>query len=322
MDAQILRADRTTPTDPGRVTIRRLNRTEYNNTVRDLLGVDLKPADDFPQDDSGYGFDNIADVLSLPPVLMERYLVAAERVTRAALFGVPAIKPTLVRRQPRARTVQPVEQPPATYDVTGLSLPNAVHTLYRFPADGEYAFRVVTGGTRPAASAPIELALWIDGRQVQAGTLDPEASASFFTHKQDLGGKFVDMRVRVAAGEHWVAASVARLFEGLPVVLRRSEPLGQAGTRSLVFSPPADASPERLERLRKQFDGAAGGEGARQRCARRRDRNRRPIRTGHSAGSREPRPHFRVRPPSPARTFPRAAAVSSPTWHAARSGGP
>ena len=253
VDAQILRADRTTPPDPGRVTIRRLNRTEYNNTVRDLLGVHLTPADDFPQDDSGYGFDNIADVLSLPPVLMERYLVAAERVTRAALFGVPPIKPTLVRRQPRTRTVQPLEQPPATYDATGLSLPNAVHTLYRFPADGEYTFRVVTGGTRPAASAPVELALWIDGRQVRAGTLDPEASASFFTYKQDLGGKSVDMRVRVPAGEHWVAASVARLFEGLPASYGGPNPSLRSAPAA-VFSPPADASPEKLERLRKQFD--------------------------------------------------------------------
>jgi hypothetical protein len=253
VDAQILRADRTSPPDPGRVTIRRLNRTEYNNTVRDLLGVDLTPADDFPQDDSGYGFDNIADVLSLPPVLMERYLVAAERVTRAALFGVPQVKPTLVRRQPRTRTVQPLEQPPATYDVTGLSLPNAVHTLYRFPADGEYTFRVVTGGTRPAASAPVELALWIDGRQVDAGTLDPEASASFFTYKQDLGGKTVDMRVRVPAGEHWVAASVARLFEGLPASYGGPNPSLRSAPAA-VFTPPPDASPEKLERLRKQFD--------------------------------------------------------------------
>jgi mono/diheme cytochrome c family protein len=253
VDAQILRADQTTPPDPGRVTIRRLNRTEYNNTVRDLLGVDLTPADDFPQDDSGYGFDNIADVLSLPPVLMERYLVAAERVTRAALFGVPPVKPTLVRRQPRTRTVQPLEQPPATYDVTGLSLPNAVHTLYRFPVDGEYTFRVVTGGTRPAASAPVELALWIDGRQVGAGTLDPEASASFFTYKQDLGGKTVDMRVRVPAGEHWVAASVARLFEGLPASYGGPNPSLRSAPAA-VFTPPPDASSEKLERLRKQFD--------------------------------------------------------------------
>ena len=50
---------------PGRVTARRLNRVEYNNSIRDLLGVDLQPADTFPVDDSGYGFDNIGDVLSL-----------------------------------------------------------------------------------------------------------------------------------------------------------------------------------------------------------------------------------------------------------------
>ncbi len=67
------------PGNPGRVTIRRLNRAEYNNTIRDLVGVDFRPADDFPADDVGYGFDNIGDVLSLPPLLMERYLAAAER---------------------------------------------------------------------------------------------------------------------------------------------------------------------------------------------------------------------------------------------------
>jgi len=71
--------------DPGRVTMRRLNRTEYNNTVRDLMGVDIRPADDFPVDDSGYGFDNIGDALSMPPLLLEKYLSASERLVDAAL---------------------------------------------------------------------------------------------------------------------------------------------------------------------------------------------------------------------------------------------
>ncbi len=92
-----------TPPDPGRVTARRLNRAEYNHTVRDLLGVDIDPADDFPQDDSGYGFDDIGDALSLSPVLMEKYLSAAENVAREALFGPPALKPTMVRDQPPYR---------------------------------------------------------------------------------------------------------------------------------------------------------------------------------------------------------------------------
>ncbi len=71
--------------DPGRVTIRRLNRVEYNNTMRDMLGVDVKPSNDFPEDDTGYGFDTIGDVLSIPPILMERYLSAADKVLEAAI---------------------------------------------------------------------------------------------------------------------------------------------------------------------------------------------------------------------------------------------
>lgn len=74
---------------PGRVTIHRLNRVEYRNTIRDLLGVDYEPAMDFPADDVGYGFDNIADVLSLPPILLEKYLSAAEEVTSRAIVAEP-----------------------------------------------------------------------------------------------------------------------------------------------------------------------------------------------------------------------------------------
>ena len=84
-------ADKNAKPDPGRVTARRLNRVEYNNTIRDLLLVDLKPAEDFPADDVGHGFDNIGDVLTLSPVLMERYLAAAESVAnRAIMTEIPA----------------------------------------------------------------------------------------------------------------------------------------------------------------------------------------------------------------------------------------
>lgn len=73
--------------DPGRVTIRRLNRAEYNNTIRELTGVEFQPADNFPADDSGYGFDNIGDVLSLSPALMEKYLLAAEKIVKDLVPG-------------------------------------------------------------------------------------------------------------------------------------------------------------------------------------------------------------------------------------------
>jgi mono/diheme cytochrome c family protein len=92
LDAVVFQIDCTGRRDPGLVTIRRLNRAEYNNTIRDLLGIHFQPANDFPQDDVGYGFDNIGDVLSLPPLLMEKYLAAAEKIVEKALADPEARK--------------------------------------------------------------------------------------------------------------------------------------------------------------------------------------------------------------------------------------
>src|SRR5262249_60028600 len=90
------RQDRAVPVDAGRVTVRRLNRAEYNNTIRDLLGVDICPADNFPADTAAYGFDNNGDALNLSPALLENYVGAAERAVRTALFGPERLKPALV----------------------------------------------------------------------------------------------------------------------------------------------------------------------------------------------------------------------------------
>jgi hypothetical protein len=76
---------------------RRLNRYEYNATVRDLLAVPFQPAADFPRDDSGYGFDNIAGVLSVSPVLMEKYLAAAEKIAKSAIVPPTAPEPSVQR---------------------------------------------------------------------------------------------------------------------------------------------------------------------------------------------------------------------------------
>lgn len=71
--------------DPGRVTLRRLNRIEYRNTVRDLTGFDFRTDEEFPADDTGYGFDNIGDVLSTSPMLLEKYMQAAETIVEKAV---------------------------------------------------------------------------------------------------------------------------------------------------------------------------------------------------------------------------------------------
>jgi mono/diheme cytochrome c family protein len=93
LESTLFHIDCSKITDPGRVTIRRLNRFEYNGTIRDLLGVDFRPADDFPSDDVGHGFDNIGDVLSLPPLLMEKYLAAAEKIARDVILDVDPANP-------------------------------------------------------------------------------------------------------------------------------------------------------------------------------------------------------------------------------------
>jgi hypothetical protein len=71
--------------DPGKVTIRRMNRIEYRNTIHDLMGYDYKVEEELPPDDTGYGFDTIGDVLTMSPLLMEKYMQAAETITTAAV---------------------------------------------------------------------------------------------------------------------------------------------------------------------------------------------------------------------------------------------
>ncbi|MEP4079118.1 DUF1592 domain-containing protein [Haloferula sp.] len=84
IEQRVFKLDPENP-DPGRVTIRRLNRTEYQNVMHDLLGIWFVAAERFPPDDSGYGFDNNGDVLSISPLLMEKYIAAAEEVVAMAL---------------------------------------------------------------------------------------------------------------------------------------------------------------------------------------------------------------------------------------------
>ena len=251
---ELARIDRVTPRDPGRITARRLNRAEYNNTVRDLLGVDLRPGDDFPQDDSGYGFDNIADVLSLSPALMEKYMTAAERVARTALFGPPPMAPTLIRLRSDGRRAGDARTFPAAYDLTGLSLPNAFHAVHRIPVEGEYVFRVGLGGLRPAGSAPITIALWIDEREAASAVFDAEQSARFDIDRQDFGGQAVQLRVRLAAGDHAIAVAIPRIFEGLPPSRGGPNPSPRPEAPPRAFNPPATAAPERVAQLRKQYD--------------------------------------------------------------------
>jgi len=138
--------------DPGRVTIRRLNRVEYNNTIRDLVGVDFHPADDFPADDVGYGFDNIGDVLSMPPVLLEKYLAAAEHILDEAII-TPDSKPRA--KQFAANELKGTAKGRAyTSRVRAITNRGDIFVNYKFPTPGEYTVRVrafqIGAGGEPA----------------------------------------------------------------------------------------------------------------------------------------------------------------------------
>ena len=254
LSAELARLDKTIPPNPGRVTARRLNRAEYNNTIRDLLGVDTHPADDFPQDDSGYGFDNIGDVLSLSPALMEKYISAAEHITRTALFGPPRMTPTLVRLKSDGRRPGDAKTFPASYDVTGLSLSNAFHAMHRVPVEGDYVIRAGLGGLRPAGSAPISVTLWVDDRQIASLDFDQDRSARFDDDRQDFGGQMLEFRVRLSAGDHAIAVAIPRIFEGLPARYGGPNPSPRPEPKRKAFNPTPNATPERVAQLRKQYD--------------------------------------------------------------------
>jgi hypothetical protein len=253
IEEELERAALATPPDPGRVTARRLNRAEYDNTLRDLLGLDMALADDFPPDDSGYGFDNIGDVLSLSPALLERYVAAAERASRAAIFGLGDLPPTVTRHTPVSRKIKNRPEPLHEYDVTGLDLPNSVHLQRRFPAAGEYRVRVILGGQRPAGSAPVTLGLYLDGTRVASQQLDPETLASFANDRHDFAGMARDFKVRIPAGEHWIAGTIERLYEGLPPDYAGPNPSPRI-VKPPEFKPPPNATPERLAQARKNFE--------------------------------------------------------------------
>jgi mono/diheme cytochrome c family protein len=254
VEREIAKADAARPIDPGRVTARRLNRTEYNNTIRDLLAVDLRPADEFPNDDSGYGFDNIGDVLSTSPLLMEKQLAAAERVARTAIFGTGAIKPSLVKLPMLNARIQENGTIPEAYDETGLTLPNAAHATYRVPVEADYVVRLITSGRRPQGSMPMRFALWLDGTRLADQELDPSLGAGFEPGEQELSGRRVEFRVHLKAGEHWVAGSPLKLFEGLPTEYAGPAPSTLPPPPPPVFKPRPGMTEEQIEFARKRFE--------------------------------------------------------------------
>ena len=132
------------PLDPGRVTLRRLSRFEYAATLRDLLGVDAEIAARLPADDVGYGFDNMGDVLAVPPLLLEKYAAVAEAIALSALPG-PELRQTTTRHFEAESLPCTLEDAQHTDSVVLFS-PGSVRAELELPRAGDYVVRVGASG--------------------------------------------------------------------------------------------------------------------------------------------------------------------------------
>jgi len=157
--------------DPGNVTLHRLNRVEYNNTIRDLFwGLEVTPADDFPADDHSFGFDNIADVLSVTPLLFELYERASEQVLDAAFTAEGGAG---VQRGEAEDGTGDVGS--ANGEVWVLTSNGGVTLPFDVALDGDYELRVRAYGQQ-AGPALAQMMVEVDG--VALGTVDVEAVAA------------------------------------------------------------------------------------------------------------------------------------------------
>jgi mono/diheme cytochrome c family protein len=185
LEAEFTRADALRKPDPGRVTARRLNRAEYTNTIRDLLDIEFRADRNFPTDDSGEGFDNIGDVLTVSPILMEKYLSAAGRIAARAMAAEPLPKPIEAEYSLRFKSLRRID-------------PSNVEATHRFDFDAAYDFKIGLPGQRAKDAAPVTLGLWIDGKLVESKTIEtkPSGLVYFNPYSEER------IRINVPEGDH------------------------------------------------------------------------------------------------------------------------
>jgi cytochrome c5 len=190
VQGEFAKMDRNAKLDPGRVTVHRLNRNEYANTIRDLLGVEFRAQKDFPTDDSGEGFDNIGDILTISPVLMEKYLAAAERIASRAVAADPLPKPFSVEYAAKDKRIRRVDS-------------SSVEASHRIDFDGEYVVRFALPGERPADAKPVMLGVWMDGKLVGSKMVETKPSGLVFFDPYSEE----EMRLALPEGDHVFRAS-------------------------------------------------------------------------------------------------------------------
>ena len=180
--------------NPGSPLIHRLNRAEYSNAIRDLLGLRMDHAASLPADDSGYGFDNIGSVLTVSPLLMEKYMATARRVSRLAVGTVKA-SAAIERFNPGKGPALDAS------DELPLNLRGGLLLQYHFPVDAEYSLLVRVRGTPGAKAPPPKLDVRIDGQRAQLHDVIIDAN------EEAQITRTYEMRLPIKAGLHAIGAS-------------------------------------------------------------------------------------------------------------------
>jgi mono/diheme cytochrome c family protein len=232
--------------NPGRVVSRRLNRTEYVNAIHDLLGLEVNGAELLPSDMAGFGFDNNADVLSITPGLMARYITAATKISRVAL-ATPDNRPATIQYKVEIGTLQDArmgeDMPFATFGGLGVK-----HT---FPLDGEYAFQLRLtrdqDGIINGIMAEHQIELRVDRQLVKRFEVggqykEPDAGQLIAVPEDDELGKKVHkyyisaddaltVRVPIKAGTRTVTAS---FLESEPIPMARTRRMDGRGGLAII----------------------------------------------------------------------------------------
>lgn len=243
--------------DPGRVTVHRLNRTEYNNTVRDLLGTAQRPADSFPADDFGLGFDNISDVLSTSPLQAELYERAAEGLIHEAM-EIP-ITDAGVWQIEAEEALASVGA--ATSEGWNLYTNGEVYQTIELPYDGQYTFSARVHGQQAGPDLP-HMNL----------TLDQAPVAMFDVDAVQNGAQVYEITIDATAGVHKFAVEFTNdyydedLMEDRNLIVDwfkvegpNNLPQGDnpQRTRIMICDPDTDGEESCLRAILKAFAGRA-----------------------------------------------------------------
>src|SRR6267378_4531624 len=223
--------------NPGHASLHRLNRTEYGNAIRDLLGLQIDAASLLPADDESYGFDNIADVLKISPSLMQRYISASWTVSRLAVGNTGLIADTATyRAKPDLSQDGPIEGLP-------LGTRGGMIARHNFPVDGEYEIRVrlwrATADIIKGLEDVHQVEMDIDGVRAKLATIggptDRDLSYENSGKSEEEIDKRLTVRVQLKAGPRTVIATFLNQSDAQndnilqPYLRTNLDPLGYRG---------------------------------------------------------------------------------------------